>query len=139
VKKKDKDRPENERIYRYWVEIRDPRDGSSRTLPLQALQLIHLITERGASPKPDEQILRLQDDSDVIEANDVDELAAKLRSRYPDETDERRLHWERDFEGEQRRATAREALIDLFVEVLVNEIRTETAIAREQSTAARRR
>jgi hypothetical protein len=91
--------PESQRICRYWVEIRDLRDGSVRTLPLQAMKIVHLGGERGDPPPHDEQVLRLQDDSTVIEAKDLDELAAHLRQRYPDETHERRLHCERDLEA----------------------------------------
>lgn len=56
------------------------------------MRLVYLGGKQGAPPKPDEQILQLRDDADVIEAKDIDELAAQLRSRYPDETHGRRLH-----------------------------------------------
>ena len=120
-----RDPPERQQIYRYRVEIRDLRDGSVRTLPLQAMKIIQLGGKRSDPPPPDEQILRLQDDSTVIEAKDLDELAAVLRQRYPDETHERRLHRERDLEAEQRRADALESLIQLLADAAVDEIMRE--------------
>ena len=123
----DHDRPESPRHYRYWVEIRDLRAGSVRTLPLHALRLVHLSRKRGEPPRPDAQLLRLQDDSKVIEAKDLDALATQLRSRYPDETHERRLHWERDLEAEQRYADALHALTELLFEDAVNDVLREQA------------
>jgi len=125
VTTKDHDRPENQRRYRYWVEIRDLRDGSVRTLPLHALRLVHLSRKRGEPPQPDEQLLRLQDDSTVIEAKNLRTLAKQLRNRYPDETHERRLHWERDLEAEQRYADALDSLTELLVEAAVNDVLSE--------------
>jgi hypothetical protein len=125
MKAKEPDRPENQHRYRYWVEIRDLRDGSVRNLPLTALRLVHLGGKRGEPPQPDEQRLRLQDDATVLEVSDFDEFAATLRSRYPDATHERRLHWERDLEAEQRYADALDSLIELVVEAAVNEILRE--------------
>jgi hypothetical protein len=110
------------------VEIRDLRDGSVRTLPLRALRLVHLSRKRGEPPQPDEQRLRLQDDATVIEAKDLDELAAQLRSKYPDATHERRLHWERDLEAEQRYANALDALSELVVEACMNDLLPEQTV-----------
>jgi hypothetical protein len=121
LKMSDQDRPESQRRYRYWVEIRDLRDGSARSLPLTALRSVHLTSKRGQPLLPDEQLLRVQDGATVIEAKDLDELAGQLRSAYPDETHERRLHWERDLEAERRRADARDSLINLFVEAVVRD------------------
>lgn len=133
---REPDRPETQRIYRFWVEIRDLCDGSSRTLPLQALQLIHLTAKRGTSPRPDEQVLRLQDDGGVIEAKDVVELAAKLRSRYPDETYERRLHWERDLGAEQRRSDALQSLVQLLAEAALEDLLRDQAGEAPKPTSA---
>jgi hypothetical protein len=121
----DHDRPESQRIFRYRVEIRSRCDDSVRTLPLTATRLVHLSRQRGEPPRPDEQLLRLQDDSTVIEARDLDALATQLRSRYPDETHERRLHYERDLEAEQRYADALDSLIELLVEAAVNDVLRE--------------
>jgi hypothetical protein len=129
------DRPESQRAFRYWVEIRDLRDGSVRTLPLHAIRLVHLGRKRSDPAQPDEHLLRLQDDTTIIEVKDLDELASRLRQRYPDETHERRLHWERDLEVEQRRAAARESLIQLLAEAVVNDLlREQTAGPNESGT-----
>ncbi len=85
VKQKDKDRPARERIYRYRVDIRDVRDGSVRSLPLRVMTLVYLGGKKGAPPKPNAQVLRLEDDTAVIEAKDIDDartpsaLGARLR------------------------------------------------------------
>jgi hypothetical protein len=125
MKTKEPDRPESQRIYRYWVEIRELRDGSVLNLPLTALRLVQLDGKRAESPQPDEQRLRLHDDATVIEARDRDELAATLQSKYPDATHERRLYWERDPEAEQRYAGALDALMELVVEAVVNDVLRE--------------
>jgi hypothetical protein len=127
MKAKEPDRPESRHIYRYWVELRDRHNGSVRNLPLTALRLVHLSRKHGDPPQPDEQRLRLQDDTRAIEARDLDELAAQLRSRYPDATHERRLHWERDLESEQRYADALDALMELVVEAVVNDVLRDQA------------
>jgi hypothetical protein len=123
----DDHRPESQRIYRYWVGIRELRDGSARTLPLRAVRLVYLGEKRGDPPKPDEQVLRLQDGATVIEARDIEELAAQLRSTYPDGTHERSLHCERDREAEHRHADGLNSLIDLLAEAAVNDILREQA------------
>lgn len=123
----DHDRPEWQRIYRYWVEIRDLRDGSERKLPLNAMRLVYLGGKKGDPPKPDEQILRLEDGTALIEAKDLDELAVHLRARYPDATHERRLHWERDRTAEQRRADALNSLLELLAGAIVDDLLREQA------------
>jgi hypothetical protein len=130
---KDRDRPESQRRYRYWVEIRDLRDGSVRSLPLTALRLVHLAGKRDQSPLADEQVLRIQDDSTVIEAKDIDDLAAQLRNAYPDETHERLLHRERDVDAEQRYATALQSLLELLAEVAVDDVLREQAVERNMA------
>jgi hypothetical protein len=124
---KAKERPESQRMYRYWVEIRDLRDGSVRALPLHVLRLVHLTGRKGDPQRPDAQVLRLEDDNTLIEAKDLDELAAQLRGRYPDATHERRLHWERDLEAEQRYASALQSLMELLARTAVNDILREQA------------
>ena len=56
---------------------------------------------------------------------DLDALAATLLGRYPDETHERRLHWERDLDAEQRYEDALDSLIELLVEAAVNDVLRE--------------
>ena len=113
--------PESKHIYRYWVELRDRRDGSVRTLPLGAIQRIHLTARKNETRLPDEQMLQLQDESLVIEAKDIDELATQLRVRYPDETHERFLRSERDHEAERRKAEALDGLIEILVRAVAED------------------
>ena len=77
------DLPEEKRIYRYWVELPDLRDGSGRDLALAVITWTHIRRKKGEPQRPIEQVLRLQDYSAVIEATDIDDLAAQLRERYP--------------------------------------------------------
>jgi hypothetical protein len=123
--KREKDLPETQRIYRYWVELRDLQDGSTRDLPLCVMRRIHLPSKKGDRQEPDQQVLRLQDDSGVLEGRDIDDIAAQLRQRYPDETHERLLHRERDYESEQRNAEALDGLIELLAKAAVDELPRE--------------
>jgi hypothetical protein len=118
----DQTPPERRPIFRHWVEIRDLRDGSVRTLPVHAMTLVPLGGRPGDTPEPAEQLLRLQDDITVFEATDFEELAEQLRSRYPDQTHERHLHRERDPEAEQRQAAAMRSLVELLVEATVKDV-----------------
>ena len=121
------DLPESQRIYRYWVELRDRRDGSVRVMTLGAIKRIHLAPGKGKAQRPDEQVLQVQDESTVIEAKDLEDLAAQMRERYPDETYERFLRQERDVEAERRKAEAMDGLIQLLAEAVVEDgLRQET-------------
>lgn len=120
--KRKKDLPESKRIYRYWVELRDLRDGSTRDLPLGAVTWIHLPRRKGDRQEPDQQVLRLQDNSLVLEGKDIEDIAAQLRQRYPDETHERFLHRERDYESEKRKAEALEGLMELLAKAVVDDL-----------------
>lgn len=124
-KKPKKDLPESKRIYRYCVELRDLRDGSTRDLPLNAVRRIHLPTKKGVQQEPDQQLLRLQDDSVVLEGRDIDDIAAQLRQRYPDETHERFLHRERDHEAERRTEGAMDGLMELLAKAVVDDLLRE--------------
>lgn len=121
----DVDRPEHERLYRHWVEIRNLHDESVRTLPLRAVRLVYIPTSKTATPRPDEQRLELLDDSTVIKATYLDDLSVELKSRYPDEMYERRLCWEHDLDAEQRRADALDALIELLAQTAIDDILNE--------------
>jgi hypothetical protein len=124
-KKRKRDLPESKRIYRFWVELRDLRDGSTRDLPLSAVRRIHLLRKKGEQQQPNQQVLRLQDDSVVLEGRDIDDIAAQLRQRYPDDTHERFLHRERDQEAEQRTEEALNGLIQLLAKAAVDEVLRE--------------
>ena len=116
------DLPERKRVYRYWVELRDRRDGSVRELPLNALKRIHLPTKKGAPQLPDELVLQLQDGAEIIEARDIDDLAAQLRARYPDDSHERFLRQERDQEAEKRKVEALNGLIKILAKAVAEDL-----------------
>lgn len=109
--------PENERVLRYWVEIRELRTGLVRTLPLSAVAKIPLTRP----PRPREDVLQLQDGTTTREAKSLEDLAAHLRQRYPDPEYERTLRSERDHKAEQRRAEAMNRLTELLAELAVQE------------------
>jgi len=126
-KRGEKDLPESKWIYRYWVEIRDLRDGSRRELPLSGMTRIHLCGKKNSPPRPNEEFLELKDGSTVIEGKDLDDIAAQLRQKYPDETHERFLREERDCEAERRKAAAMKDLIKLLAQAAVDTWEREQA------------
>jgi hypothetical protein len=107
--------PENERVFRYWVEVRGRQTGVVRKLPLRAVAKIPLTDP----PRPREDFLQLQDGVATLEAKNIEDLAAQLRDRYPDSEYERTLHSERDHEAERRRANAMDSLAQLLAEIVV--------------------
>jgi len=113
----DTEPPESERIYRHWVEIRDLQTGVVRELALRALVKIPLTKV----PLPREDVLELQDDTTTLEAQNLQDLANQLRTRYPDGLYERTLHNERDREAEKQRQKAFNSLIDLLAEYVVRD------------------
>jgi hypothetical protein len=78
------ERPEDEQVFRYWVEVRDLTNGSILSLPLSAVARIHIPRKKNEAQRPREEILRLQDGSAILEAISLDDLAAQLRQKYPD-------------------------------------------------------
>ena len=53
----------NEKVFRYWIEVRELATGSVRKLPLTAVRLVCLRRgEKNEPPLPDREVLRLQDD-----------------------------------------------------------------------------
>ena len=86
----DRDDPEDRRVYRYDVELKELGSGTSRRVPLQVLRAIHIPTKKGEVEKPPRDFLRLQDADFLVEAESFEELRALLRDRYPDERYERR-------------------------------------------------
>ena len=115
------ERPEDEQIFRYWVEVRDLANGSVLSLPLSAVARIHIPRKKNEAQRPREEILRLQDGSAILEAISLDDLAAQLRQKYPDSGYERTLHRERDREAEERRAEAMNQLIRILAEAVVRD------------------
>lgn len=124
--KNDKQGLKSKQIFRYWVELRDLRNGSTRDLPLKALTRIHLSTKRNEAQKPNEVILRLEDGAAILEAKSFDELATQLREKYPDGSYERRLHWERDSEAEARWEHGMNQLIEIIAKCAYEELLRET-------------
>jgi hypothetical protein len=122
------DLPEGQQIYRYWIELRDLRDGGVRELPLKGLKRIHLPTKKGAPQPPDEVVLQLEDDAEVIDARDIDDLAAQLRLKYPNGAFERFLRRERDREAERLKAEAMDGLIRLLAKAALDDLLHEQAV-----------
>jgi hypothetical protein len=114
-----------EQVFRYWVELRDLENGSTRNLPLTAIAKIHIPRKRNEAQRPSEEILQLHDNSVIIEAKNLDDLAAQVRQKYPDEAYERTLHRERDHEAEQRRADAMDGLIEILAKSVAEQLLRE--------------
>jgi len=55
-----------------------------------------------------------------MEGKDLDNIAAQLRQKYPDETHERFLRKVRDYEAERRKAAAMNDLIELLAQATVD-------------------
>lgn len=107
--------PESQQIFRYRVEIRDQANGTVRRLPLNGVTRIHLPRTKKEAQLPNEQILQLTDGAITFEAKSIQDLAAQLRARYPDNAFERTLHWERDREAEVRRSEAMNKLSEILL------------------------
>jgi hypothetical protein len=107
------------------VELRDIQSEAIRNLPLGAIARIHIPRKRNEAQKPREEILQLHDDSVIIEATNLDDLAARLREKYPDEAYERTLHRERDHEAEERRSEAMNGLIEILSKSVVDQLLRE--------------
>jgi hypothetical protein len=130
--KNDKQGLRSKPIFRYWIELLDLRNGSTRDLPLKVLTRIHLSTKRNQAQRPNEVILQLEDGAAILEAKDLDELAAQLRQRYPDGSYERRLHSERDLQAEARWEHGMNQLIEIIAKSAYEEL-CEAAVSTEPS------
>ena len=119
--------PDREQIFRYWVEVLDLKNRSVRKLPLSAVAKIHIPRRKNEPQRATEEILQLKDDVDALEAKGLDDLAAQLREKYPDDKYERTLHMERDHQAEKRRTDALNRLIDLIVESFVESLSPDDA------------
>lgn len=121
MKKKD-DRPIEKQLFRYWVELRDLRDDTTRELPITFIKRISLATKRKADAQelpPPELRLQVQDIERTWEASDIDDLARQLREPYPDGTFERTLKRERDLAAEERYWSAIEELARILARAAV--------------------
>ena len=75
-----------EQLFGCWVEVRKLQDGSIRTLPMTGVMMVPLVSSRIAPQPSNRQVLRIQDDHEIQEADDFAELRIQLRRRYPDDT-----------------------------------------------------
>ncbi len=87
--------------FRYWVELHDLRDGSTRKMALRAIKRVHIPTKKSELQRPTEERLQLEDEASILEATNLEDLIAQLRAKYPDGTYERSLHKERDIAAER--------------------------------------
>src|ERR1700691_4830941 len=95
---------EDKQLFRCWVEVRELKTGSARELPLNGVRKVYIPRRKNDPGRPDEKVLQLKDGSETLEAKHLDDLAAQLRQRYPDDAYERRLFKVRDREAEKRHA-----------------------------------
>lgn len=119
--------PENEQIFRYWVEVLDLKNLAVRNLPLGAVAKLLIPRRKNEEQRPREDILELKDGSAIVEAENLEDLAAQLRERYPDGTYERTLHRERDCQAEERRKDAMSRLVQMIVESFVEGLSKDDA------------
>jgi hypothetical protein len=130
MKKKD-DTPIERQMFRYWVELRDLRDGTVRELPVSFVQRILLTTKRKGKGKekvggttdtqepPPEIRVRVEDADRIWDARDRDDLARQLREAYPDGVFERTMKCERDLAAEERYWSAMKELIRIIARAAV--------------------
>jgi hypothetical protein len=113
----------DQQVFRYWVELRELASGTVRKLSLTAVTKISLARQKkNESPPLRQTVLRLHDGAESLEASNLDELAVRLRDKYPDRAFERTLHYERDRDSEERRERAMNGLIDLLAQTVVREM-----------------
>lgn len=105
------------RLFKYWIEIRNLQDDTIQILHLTSVIKIALIKPT----PPSKRILQIKDDEGLLEAEHFEELRVQLRQRYPDQRFERTLHWERDIEAEQQRDNALHMLARFMAEAAVDE------------------
>lgn len=106
------DRPEDQKIYKCWVELHRKSDGDVRRVVLEGQRRIHIPAKKIAPKLPDETVLLVMDGPDVMEGPDIDSIAMLLRLKYPDEGYDRFLKCERDEAAEMRKAQAMDQLIE---------------------------
>jgi hypothetical protein len=98
--RRDRDLPESAQMFRYFVDLRDLRDGSARAVPLRTEVKFHIPTRKNERPGPSEEVLQTQDGATTLEAMTFDDLVTQLRHECPDGEYERTLRRERDHEAE---------------------------------------
>ena len=114
------DTPLDKQIYRYEVELMELASGTSRRVPLKIFRMVPLEQKKGETvPLPWEE-MRLQDGDVNVVASTFEEFRQKLREQYPDERFERRLHYWRDREEEERQL---QAITRLGTVILMNAVK----------------
>jgi hypothetical protein len=111
----------SERIYQYWIEVRELKNGAIRILPLKAFRRISLA-KRCETPPATEEILRIEDGAATIEVKSFEELVAELRRKYPDSEYERTVHMKRDREAEVRGDEAMNGFIEIIAQSTVKDL-----------------
>jgi hypothetical protein len=102
--------------FRYWVELHDLRDGSTRKLELRTIKRIHVPTKKSELQRAPEERLQLEDGASMLEAANLDDLISQLCAKYPDGIYERSLHNERDMVAER----AMDGLVRLLARAAVD-------------------
>jgi hypothetical protein len=131
MRRTPKNRPsesaEDKQLFRCWVEVRELKTGSVREFPLNGVRKINIPRRKSDPGRPNEELLQLKDGSKTLDAKNLDDLAAQLRRRYPDDAYERRLFKVRDRETEKRRADALKGLMQIIAEAAVETFLSESA------------
>jgi hypothetical protein len=121
--KAGKDLPESAQMFRCFVDVRDLRDDSTRSLPVRTVIKLRLSTKKNDPPGPREEVVQIEDGAATFEGNTFDELVPQLRLKYPDGSYERTLRRERNYQAER----AMKELTDLIVKAAVEKLLRETA------------
>lgn len=121
MKRKD-EVPADQQHFRYWVELRDLRDGATRDLPMTCVRKILLVPKVKEEDTPSRLEIHVQDGTRTWVAADLNDLSAQLRGQYPDGAFERTLSRERDLAAEQRYRAAMDELIRILARAVVNDL-----------------
>lgn len=121
--KTGEDSPESAHMFRYFVDVHDLRDDSTRSLPVRTVIKLRLSTKKNEPPGPREEVVQIEDGAATLEGKTFDELVPQLRLKYPDGSYERTLRRERNYQAER----AMTELTDLIVKAAVEKLLRETA------------
>ena len=112
----------SEPIFRYWVELRDLQNETTRKLRVRTVVRIHIPRKGHEARRPREEILVLEDAGASIEAKSFEDLADALRRKYPGLHFELSLRSERDLAAEARYADAINQLAKLIAQAAVSSV-----------------
>jgi hypothetical protein len=105
----------NEPLFCQWIDVRDLKEGSVRQLSVKTVVKICLARKSEERERPRLKVLQVVDGSETVKAKNLDDLAAQLRQKYPDDAYVRTLHWQRDLEAEERQAHAINDLAEILL------------------------